>query len=363
MTSPVRLRVVQPISGSPVRGGPAATCTGQGRTFGRTDSDTLNGASRPEHSLSMTATTSASQAPSLPPTPSTAPTARELLAKHRRWMKLRKRYADGTILKRMSDVELFLRWCEARGYDPLDLSFDEVDEWQEGLGDRVSATTHRNHTSQVRQFYRWLVREEYIDRDPTVRIDLPKIPRRRPRVISEGLLQRAMHLADDAYMRAIILLAGFAGLRAAEIARLAWPDVDLESGRLLVTGKGGHERVVDIADSPLLLAALHALPHKSGPVIRKFNGRSGHYSANSLDRQANNFLHQVVGCAETLHQLRHRFASKAYQECQDPITVARLLGHGDLSTVMNYAEGTSEMARAAVAAAGRIHTPGLRSVS
>lgn len=351
MTSPVRLRVVS--SDSPMTG----------RTFGRTDSDTLNGASRPEHSLSMTAATSASQAPSLPPTPSTAPTARELLAKHRRWMRLRKRHADSTITKRMCDVELFIKWCEVRGYDPLTLSFDEIDEWQEHLGDRVAAITQRNQSSQVREFYRWLAREEYILRDPTIKMILPKIPRRQPRRIGEDLLQRALRLAEDASMQVIIVLAGLVGLRACEIAWLRWADVDLEAGVLHVTGKGGNQRAVDISDSPLVLAALAALPGpRTGPVVRKVYG-GGPYRPNSLDRRGNDFLHKVVGIPDTLHKLRHRFASIAYQECQDPITVARLLGHGDLSTVMVYAEGTSDVARAAVAAAGRIHTPGLRSVS
>lgn len=367
-TSGGRLRAVRAMPASP------DTPT-RDRQFGGTDSDTLNRKSRAEHTPRMTSGPSASEAPPSDRqdrTDRSTPSARTLLAEHRRWFRRLNR-RNTSIDVRTECVEHFIRWCEGQGIDPLAIERDQIDDWADHLVDLLPAVnTRRKHMVQVRQFYRWLVLKEYLASDPTLWLVLPKSPRRKPRPMAEDKYQRALELADQV-MELMLLLAGMAGLRVCEIAWLTWERVDLNSGDLHVVGKGGNERTVNVSRSPRLMQALTAMHRGRGPVVTMVKGkRKGRaYRPNTLVKRINGFLHEVAGIPDTAHQMRHRFATVAYQASEDAVVVAELLGHVDLSHVTIYAEGSTTSAKAAVAAAGEIRTNGggddaptdLRSVS
>lgn len=256
-----------------------------------------------------------------------------------------------TIYNRQCALGRLWRW---NGGPILYLTEDVLKRWQAQRATEIQPEPLRTEMSHHRQFYRWCVREGYRDDDPTLRLDLPRVPRHLPRPIRDELLAEAMAGAD-VETAAILALAAFAGLRACEIARLDWSEVGL-GDRIpqirVVEGKGGHGRIVPI--STALAAALAALPHRRGPVIRRRDGGAGPNLPHRISQRTNRYLHQM-GIVETLHQCRHRFASITYQECRDIRAVQELLGHASPTTTAIYAAAASETARAAVEAAGGFH--------
>lgn len=274
-----------------------------------------------------------------------------LLDEHTIWMR-RRRLSVETVKARRGHLLRFMRWAQKRDRNLLDADHDLIDTYQAVLTTDLAAVSERSAISNLRQFYRWALREGYLPADPTIRIILPRIARRRPRPIREDRLALAYRNADPV-MRAIIALAAMAGLRAVEITRLSWGDVDLE-GELYATGKGGHQRAVWIAECPLLIDALTALHQRRGPVIPRWDGKNGHNKANTLDHRANDYLHQL-GIEETLHQLRHRFGTVGYRAVNDPIALMKLMGHASLTATVIYADSSSENSRAVVAATGHIN--------
>jgi integrase len=135
---------------------------------------------------------------------------------------------------------------------------------------------------------------------------------------------------------------------------LEWSEVGIVDRQPLLRvteGKGGHMRVVPLSSA--LAATLKGLPHRRGPVIPRADGRPGPNRAHRISQTANDFLHQM-GIVETLHQCRHRFATSAYQACQDIRAVQDLLGHASPTTTAIYAASASAVARSAVEAAGQL---------
>jgi integrase len=134
----------------------------------------------------------------------------------------------------------------------LELTPEQLLDWQAERAMRVSALTLRSNVGTVRVFYRWACEEGWLDADPTRRMRTPRVPRLLPRPIPEDRLGRAMEAADPE-MRVALGLAAFAGLRAGEVASIAWADLFLDGPEpyLRVVGKGSRERVVDV--SPALL--------------------------------------------------------------------------------------------------------------
>lgn len=213
-------------------------------------------------------------------------------------------------------------------------------------GEGLSDGAWRNELVQVREFYQWLIQQDIRTDDPTSRIPVPRLARRYPRPMSDKVIRTALDSCstEDAV---IIALARFAGLRACEIARLSWSDVDLEERQVFVRkGKGGHQREIPV--SATLMDYLTALPHRSGPVVRRLDGRTGHCTDNTISRRGSDLLPE----GETLHKIRHSFGTATYQQSKDLRTVQDLLGHSSPSTTALYAKARTAAAREAVESAG-----------
>lgn len=264
------------------------------------------------------------------------------------FMKLR-RDSDDTIRTR--------RYLLARTQRTLPVPLAEAEHehlfaWLALRAGTIADSSLRAELSGLRAFYRWLVLEEHRPRDPTVRLPLPRAPRRAPRPMPEELLALALEQAPDARMRAIIALAAMGGLRACEIARLDWSEIDDgRHPRLFVLGKGGHEGVVPVSGE--LIGILHALPHRRGPVVRRVDGGAGHYLPHNISHRANKYLHRL-GITHTLHSLRHRAGTIAYRATRDPFAVKDFLRHASTQTSAGYAAAASESIQACADAVGRV---------
>ena len=228
------------------------------------------------------------------------------------------------------------------------LTYDDVARWISARSQVVSPGSLRVDLVWVRGCYRWAEREGRVKLDPTTRILPPRVPRTLPRPIPEDRLQLALDAADRR-MRVVLALAGYLGLRAIEISRLSWSDVDLSAGRVRVFGKGSVEDVLDL--SPELCAILADLPTRRGPVVVRGDRQAGHNTASRVSQVANAHLHRH-GVPDTLHSLRHRFGTQLC-EVAGPEVAQRGLRHRNLSTTMGYVKVSDRRIRDALLAVGK----------
>lgn len=281
------------------------------------------------------------------------PVTDDALAAHVTWMRSRG-LADSTMRQRAQNLMALQARHAPRAL--LELDHDALFAWQLEQASRVSVSTLLTLLVDARQFYRWAVRQGLLEVDPTARLDMPRVPRRAPRPIPDARLRRAIDAAP-APVRAMLVLAAFAGLRAKEVAGLRWEDVDEDAGTLFIRGKGGHERVVPA--SSVVIAALDELRRhyegqgvevgRRGPVLRNGYGRPGTVPAHHVSHHANRFL-RSIDVPDTFHSLRHRFGTKAYGATKDLRLTQRLLGHATVATTELYVDVDESRGRAAVEA-------------
>jgi site-specific recombinase XerC len=245
------------------------------------------------------------------------------VARYRLYMR-RRGYVQETVWARGSIAS---EWCQRLDWRAA--SFHDVEEW---LAERnLTAGSTRNLHANLRAWYRWAMREGLCDRDPTILVDLPRLPRRLPRPARDEHIGHVLAGADDELAAMIGLMAG-AGLRCVELARLDWPDVDLASARVTVMGKGLKERTLDL--SPNVVALLARLEGIAGPVFRGVKG--GRLSPARVSQRVCRAF-RAAGYPTTAHQLRHRFASKALEDpAADLLAVRDLLGHSSVATTQIY---------------------------
>jgi len=210
---------------------------------------------------------------------------------------------------------------------------DEVEAWWASRRDLAPAT-RANDLACLRSFYRWCLRWGHRDDDPTIRLDPPQVPNNLPRPMGKADLRKLLDTLPDDLRRAVALGA-YGGLRVSEAAELEWPNVNAETRRMYIRGKGRKERVVGL--SVTLLDEL--LPDTGGNVVAA-GGQA--YTADTLQRKVNRAIRRA-GVGGTFHTLRHRFGTVAYEATGDLLAVSRAMGHSSTKTTEVYAATTDEV--------------------
>jgi integrase len=232
----------------------------------------------------------------------------------------------------------------------LDADAAELLNWRSGLS--VGPGTVAAYVSHARAFYAWACSAGLVEENPAAGLPVPPQARMLPRPIGEASLFAAVAAAPDR-IRPWLVLAGWAGLRAKEIAFLR-RDCVLETRSppvLLIARnatKGRRERIVPLSRFVIHELTTAGLPAR-GWVFRRNDGQPGPNTPCTVSKLANLYLHGM-GCAETLHQLRHRFGTAVYRDRRDLRLVQELLGHARVSTTAGYAAWDQADAVAAVEA-------------
>jgi len=256
----------------------------------------------------------------------------QLIQAHLEWLRLRG-LRPATIKSRRGAL---LRLQRALPCPLLDATEDDLQKWQEGL--RLGPHALSTETAHVAQFFHWAQRHGHRADDPAELLPRPRTPNMLPRPISEADLRMALACAPDR-IRPWLILAGWCGLRAREIALLERSDIrDQDDPPTLFVrdGKGGKQRVVPLPRTVARELASLRLPAR-GPVFRRADGLAGGIPPARLSKVAAMYLHSI-GVPATLHHLRHRYASLAYQVTHDLLLVRDYMGHENTNTTAGYAK-------------------------
>jgi integrase/recombinase XerD len=213
-----------------------------------------------------------------------------------------------------------------------------------GLGARSLART----LVSVRQFFKFLLLEKIVSKDPVFLIRSPKVQKKIPEVLSIEEVDALLSVPDESTAegirdRAMLEVLYATGIRVSELVLLELNSINLELGYVVVYGKGGKERLVPIGEKAkeklrqyLGASRPHLLKNKTSSYL--FVSRRG----KRLTRQGFwKILKGYVvkaGISKNIspHTLRHSFATHLLQCGADLRTIQLMLGHSDISTTQIY---------------------------
>jgi site-specific recombinase XerD len=218
--------------------------------------------------------------------------------------------------------------------------------------------------SAFRTFYRFLVERKALRIDPTRELQLPKLEKKLPLVLTSQQIDELlsapfkieMERQSPSWMRerdvAIMETFYSSGLRLGELASLNVSDLDIYTESVRVFGKGRKERVCPVGAPALEAISRYraAANVHSGPLfINKLRRR---ISPRSIWLVLKRYLrHTSIPIALSPHKLRHSFATHLLNRGADLRSVQALLGHASLSTTQIYTHVTVERLKKAYAAA------------
>ncbi len=209
--------------------------------------------------------------------------------------------------------------------------------------------------SALRRFYRYLVREGVLTKDPTAELESPKLGRPLPKSLTEAQVERLLDAPDVSKSlglrdRAMLETLYATGLRVSELVALTLSQLRQEAGVVRVIGKGNKERLVPIGEQAADWLAKYL--SETRPTLVRQRQTDALFPTNrgaAMTRQA--FWHNIKRYAGIAgidrgqlspHTLRHAFATHLLNHGADLRVVQMLLGHTDLSTTQIYTQVARE---------------------
>ncbi|GGM42296.1 tyrosine-type recombinase/integrase [Microbacterium saperdae] len=250
--------------------------------------------------------------------------------------------APNTIRSRQSALRAFAR---RQNVALLDATIRDL---RRDLGRQtISPATRAAMRAIFIAFFNYLQVDRLRNDNPTESLPYVRVPPKRPRPYTQAQIDLLLTTGAYKRTRAMILLAAYQGLRVSEIAAVHSGDVDLRSGTLKVTGKGGRTDYLPLHSVIESLAS--TMP--TGWWFPARRGHDGHIRGRSVSDLLR-LARQRAGISDTTltgHSLRHAFGTELVRGGANIRAVQELMRHESLQTTQLYAQVLDDDRRAALA--------------
>ena len=271
----------------------------------------------------------------------------------RAYLMLERSMSENTIEAYLHDVAM-LRDHLADAYPGVGVERIELEHLQSLLVNinelGLSAGTQARVLSGIKSFYRYLLLEEVVKKDPTELLDAPKLRRSLPHVLSlaeiDQLFAAIDHSTPEGQRNHAMLETMYScGLRVSELIGLRLTNLYMDVGFIKVVGKGNKERLVPIGEAAvkyILLYKEHIRNHlpkiKKGDEDIVFLNRRGSALSRVMVFMILKDLALKIGLKQNIHPhtLRHSFATHLVEGGADLRAVQEMMGHKSITTTEIY---------------------------
>ena len=257
------------------------------------------------------------------------------------------------------DLARFVAYVVGRGaQSPPDVTAKMLREYLYHLKDLgLAPASIRRNVSALRTYFKFLLGEGHVARDPSERLESPKRWRTLPEVLTIQEIDRllAAPVLDDPLVfrdRAMLELAYGAGLRVSEWISIGTRDVMFDEALVRVFGKGSKERLVPIGRRAIAALATYLrelrprLEHGAGKGVLFLNAKGEPLTRMGAWKILRKYVDRAgIEKHVSPHTLRHSFATHLLEGGADLRAVQEMLGHADISTTQIYTHVDREYLR------------------
>lgn len=266
------------------------------------------------------------------------------------FLKIEKGLSENTVEAYQRDVNKLFEFAEQRKLAVEELKYSDLLAFMTELYDLgIGARSQARILSGVRQFFQFLIYNDYIDESPTSLIESPSIGRKLPDVLEIEEINALMNAIDltkneGQRNRAIIETLYSCGLRVSELVNLKFEHLFPDEGFIRVIGKGNKERLV-----PLNNYVIEELNNYLETTRNHQEIKVGNESIVFLNRRGSKLtrvmiftivkqLAEQAGIAKNVspHTFRHSFATHLLEGGANLRAIQELLGHESISTTEIY---------------------------
>ena len=271
-----------------------------------------------------------------------------------KYLEVERHYSEHTIISYKTDLEEFNEYLGNKNIKDTDYKF--IRDYLTYMFDKkYEKKTISRHISTLRSFYKYLLEEKIIKKNPMTLISNPKLDKKLPNFLDYDELEILLNIPDRSttlgLRDALILeLLYSTGIRVSELINIKLKDINRSDKKILIMGKGSKERYVlygEVLDNLLdvyLSNSRSKLNKNSDYLILNKDGNQ------ITDRGIRLIISKILKKGEidyhvSPHTLRHTFATHMLENGADLKSVQELLGHENLSTTQVYTHVTNERLR------------------
>lgn len=288
-----------------------------------------------------------------------------LLDRYTTFLRVEKNVSTHTLRNYLSDLMQFFTFiekshaqAETRPIIVSQIDHHRIHAYLSMLHRQNKKSSIGRKLSSLKSFFRFLLREGELERDPTILIGTPKKEQPLPTHLPVDDMFRLLETPDNDSSsgvrdRAILEVLYSCGLRVSELVGLNWEDIDANLEVVRVNGKGNKERIVPIGRKALdaldryrqVLSEL-IVPKRRNAVLAGgvvavtsvfLNSRGGRLTTRSVARLVGGHARDCgIALRTSPHALRHTFATHLLDAGADLRAIQELLGHSSLSTTQKY---------------------------
>ena len=272
------------------------------------------------------------------------------------YLRYERNYSEKTVLAYSEDIKQLQEFAQEEygRFNPLEVEAELIREWIVSLMDRGYTSTSVNRKlSSLRSFYKYLLRQGEVTKDPLCKITGPKNKKPLPVFLKESEMNKLLDETDfgegfKGYRDRLIIEVFYAtGIRLSELIGLDDKDVDFSASLLKVTGKRNKQRLIPFGDElrELMLGYINIrnemIPERSEAFFVRENGERLY--KNLVYNLVKRNLSKVVTLKKrSPHVLRHTFVTTMLNNDAELGAVKELLGHESIATTEIYAHATFE---------------------
>ena len=268
------------------------------------------------------------------------------------YLQLERSMSDNTVESYLRDAGALLRFLdtEYHGMSVEEVTLQTLQSFVQRIHElELAAATQARMLSGVKSFFRFLLLEDIIRKDPTELLESPKLRRALPVTLSiadiDAMVAAIDHSTPEGQRnRAILETLYSCGLRVSELTGLKRSNIYRETGFVRVIGKGNKERLIPIGSEAIKLITLYEdhirsqVPVKPNATDIVFLNRRG----SALSRVM--IFHIIKDAAAKAglqvnvhpHTFRHSFATHLVEAGADLRAVQEMLGHKSITTTEIY---------------------------
>jgi integrase/recombinase XerD len=271
------------------------------------------------------------------------------------YLKLERSLSANSVEAYIHDVEMLRQYASMNLKDvsPMKITSKHLQGFLEYINELgMSAHSQARILSGIKGFYKYLLFEEIIEKDPTALIEGPKLGRKLPDTLSFIEIEKLLAAVDQSKPeggrnRAMLEMLYSSGLRVTELVELKLNNIHFDIGFLRVIGKGNKERLVPIGRDALKYLKIYIdeirgrPPHKTaqkGFETHVFLNRNGRKLTREMIFMIIKDLAIQIGLNKNIspHTFRHSFATHLIEGGADLRAVQEMLGHESITTTEIY---------------------------
>lgn len=260
-----------------------------------------------------------------------------------------KKRSEGTVKGYVDDVQHALDYI---GKPDDEIRLVDLESWQSSISNLSSATIARR-TAAVKEYFKFLYRNELIAKNPAEFLEAPAVKNREKSALEAEDVRAMVNVATNDRNKAIIMMLAQTGLRISELANITLEQYKSRiNNTLVIRGKGDKDRLVGLSDETVNLIDRYISKSRKDGSEYLFVGNQG----NRLDGKNTSAMLRTTArkaglenCEISNHTMRRTFATLLSESNVPVEVISKAMGHSSIQMTSHYIKRTEQRAVSAMA--------------